>query len=71
MAMFSSFSGSGMNIFKVFLLVFIFLKEINDYSFGNVVVNGKKLFVKTWLEFYKRISGSRSLWQLLLELHIQ
>ena len=47
MAMFSSFSGSGMNIFKVFLLVFIFLKEINDYSFGNVVVNGKKLFVKT------------------------
>ena len=71
MAIFSSFSASGMNIFKVSLLVIIFLKEINDYSFGNMVVNEKKLFVKTWFEFYKRISGSRSLWQLLLELHSQ
>ena len=26
---------------------FPFLKEINDYSFGNMIVNEKKLFVKT------------------------
>ena len=45
--MFSSFSASGMNVFKVSLLVIIFLKEINDYSFGNMIVNEKKLFVKT------------------------